>query len=137
MDRAILSRSRIMAAVPRKNSKPELIVRAFLYQIGFRYRLHVKALPGTPDIVLPKYRTVIFVHGCFWHGHQGCKAAHLPNTNTEFWRAKQEANRIRDQRVQSELEQLGWRIEVVWQCEIKNNKSQDLRLWRLSNTLKN
>lgn len=121
------TRSLIMSRVPQKNSKPEIIVRKFLFSKGFRYRTNVKKLPGTPDIVLPKYRTVIFIHGCFWHGHT-CRAAHLPTTNLNYWQIKITKNMERDNRKNNELEKLGWNIIIVWQCELKNSKLKEDRL---------
>ena len=101
-------RSEIMSSVKSKDTKPELIVRNLLHLMGYRFRLHREDLPGSPDIVLPKYKTVIFVHGCFWHGHEGCPRAKLPKTNTEVWRGKIEKNIERDQRNICELKSLGW-----------------------------
>lgn len=111
------ARSRNMAAIRAGNTKPEIIVRKFLHSKGYRFRLHAKALPGKPDIVLPKHRTAIFVHGCFWHLH-GCRNTVIPKTRTEWWTAKLEGNRDRDLRNQLRLEELGWRVIVVWECEI-------------------
>lgn len=114
-------RSEIMSRVRSKNTKPELFVRSLLYAMGYRFRLHRKDLPGNPDIVLPKYRTAIFVHGCFWHRHSGCPRATLPKRNAEFWRKKLEGNVERDKRAQQELRQLGWDVLVLWQCEVKRD----------------
>lgn len=111
------TRSRNMAAIRGSNTKPELTVRRFLHARGFRFRLHRKGLPGKPDIVLPKYRTAIFVHGCFWHLH-GCKNTVIPKTHTEWWTAKLEDNRARDERNHTQLEALGWRVIIVWECDI-------------------
>ena len=102
-----------------KNTGPELILRRALWRLGFRYRVNAKALPGRPDIVLPKYRTVIFVHGCFWHGHKGCKGYSTPRTNTDFWMAKVTRNQERDQDVWRQLEAKGWAVIIVWECELK------------------
>jgi DNA mismatch endonuclease (patch repair protein) len=110
------TRSRNMAAIRGSNTKPELIVRHFLHACGFRFRLHRKDLPGKLDIVLPKYRAVIFVHGCFWHLH-GCKNTIIPKTRTEWWTAKLAGNRARDERNRLRLEELGWRGITVWECE--------------------
>jgi DNA mismatch endonuclease (patch repair protein) len=107
-----------MRAIRSRNTKPELLVRKYLHAAGFRYRLHDKRLPGKPDIVLPRYRTVIFVHGCFWHGHD-CKYFILPKTRTEFWQKKIEANQARDREHIAQLNQLAWRVIVVWECEVK------------------
>ncbi len=113
-------RSRIMGAVKGKNTKPEVKVRSILHRLGYRFRLHRKDLPGKPDIVLPKYRTVIFVHGCFWHRHPRCRYASTPATNVEFWEDKFKANVERDKRNAKDLKKLGWKVMVVWQCELKN-----------------
>ena len=110
-------RSQLMAKVKQKNTAPEIIVRKFLFSKGFRYRINVKSLSGTPDIVLSKYKTVIFVHGCFWHGHT-CRAGHLPSSNLDYWVTKIEKNIERDNRKINELEKLGWNVVVIWQCEI-------------------
>jgi DNA mismatch endonuclease (patch repair protein) len=112
-------RSDIMSHISGKETKPEILVRKFLFAKGFRFRKNVKELPGKPDIVLPKYKTVIFIHGCFWHGHT-CKRGALPTTNSEFWKAKIGGNTERDKRNISELEKQGWDVIVIWQCEIKN-----------------
>ena len=101
------------------NTGPELILRHALWHIGFRYRVNDRNLPGSPDIVLPKYRTAIFVHGCFWHGHKCCKNASTPKTNTEFWKAKIARNQKRDQEVWRELEAKGWFVIIVWECQLK------------------
>lgn len=112
-------RSEIMSRVRHENSGAELQVRSALHAAGFRFRLHRKDLPGTPDIVLPKHRLAIFVHGCFWHGHADCKHSVLPKTNTEFWKNKFERNKARDERVRLELIQIGWRVLTIWECQIK------------------
>ncbi|MCI2082695.1 MAG: very short patch repair endonuclease [Bacteroidales bacterium] len=112
-------RSDVMSKVHGKDTKPEMIVRKYLFSKGFRYRKNVKKLPGTPDIVLPKYHTVIFVHGCFWHGHEGCRYAYVPKSNVEFWKNKIEGNRNRDLEVREELKQLGWNTIIVWECQLK------------------
>ena len=119
------TRSYNMSCIKGKNTKPEEIVRKYLFSLGFRYRKNDKRLPGTPDIVLPEYRTVIFVNGCFWHGHQGCRYFVVPKTNTEFWMNKIDANRARDQKKISELEAMGWRVIVIWECELKQGKQDD------------
>jgi DNA mismatch endonuclease, patch repair protein len=116
-------RSALMRRVTGKNTTPELKVRSALHRAGFRFRLHRKDLPGRPDIVLPSRQAIVFVHGCFWHRHQGCKAASVPNTRTEFWANKFKANVQRDARVQAQLEQQGWRCHVVWECETKRQAS--------------
>lgn len=112
-------RHRNMVAIRSTSSKPEVTLRHFLWEKGFRYRVNVKRLPGSPDIVLPKYRTAIFVHGCFWHGHQDCKYYTVPKTNTEFWKAKVARNQERDQEVWRQLEAKGWFVIIVWECQLK------------------
>ena len=114
-----------MSCIKGKNTKPEEIVRKYLFSQGFRYRKNDKRLPGTPDIVLPKHKTVIFVNGCFWHGHQGCRYFVVPKTNTEFWMNKIDTTRIRDQKKMSELETMGWKVIVIWECELKPGKQDD------------
>ncbi len=113
-------RSRNMSAIKSKNTKPEIKVRKVLHSMGYRFRLHRKDLPGSPDIVLPKYKTVIFVHGCFWHRHENCKYASTPKTRQEFWEAKFRENINRDKLNQENLSSKGWKIIVVWECEIKD-----------------
>lgn len=113
-------RSELMSKVRTEDTKPEVIVRQKLHSLGFRFRLHPKNLPGKPDIVLPKYRSVIFVHGCFWHHHDNCGKAKLPTSNTEFWRTKIFKNVERDYAKSAELIKLGWRVLVIWECETKN-----------------
>lgn len=131
MDRLTPSqRSSLMSKVRGKNTRPEEIVRSLLHRMGFRFRLHRKYLPGTPDIILPKYRTVIFVHGCFWHRHPGCKKASTPQTNTSFWKKKLARNVERDAEIARELTQNGWRVLVVWECELKNTEALSARLLR-------
>ena len=114
-------RSWNMSRIRSSDTTPELMVRSFLFRQGFRFRLHVKTLPGHPDIVLPKYRTVIEVRGCFWHRHAGCKRATTPSTNVEFWRDKFKRNVERDKETEKQLKELGWNLIVVWECELKNN----------------
>ncbi len=113
-------RSRNMSAIKSKNTKPEIKVRKVLHSMGYRFRLHSKDLPGSPDIVLPKYKTVIFVHGCFWHRHQNCKYASTPKTRQEFWNKKFNENINRDKINQENLSSKGWKIIIVWECETKN-----------------
>jgi DNA mismatch endonuclease (patch repair protein) len=122
-------RSAAMAAVTGKNTAPELIVRKLLYSLGYRYRLHVKDLPGKPDIVLRKRRCVVFINGCFWHGHD-CPRGSAPSSNVEFWERKIGKNRERDARVQEELRKDGWRVLTVWQCETKDRALLVRRLSR-------
>lgn len=132
-------RSEIMSHIRGKNTKPELLVRSLLHRAGFRFRLHRKDLPGKPDIVLPKYKTVVFVHGCFWHGHRGCSKATLPQTNTAFWQEKLAKNASRDARTRTLLQQDGWKVVVVWQCEIAQLRRNPETLFRriTANTLAN
>ena len=113
------TRSYNMSRIKGKNTKPEETVRKYLFAQGFRYRKNDKKLPGKPDIVLPKYHTCIFVNGCFWHRHPGCKYATVPQTRKEFWEKKFQENVLRDQRVYKGLKKLGWNIVVVWECELK------------------
>ncbi|WP_025001988.1 very short patch repair endonuclease [Prevotella dentasini] len=115
-------RHRNMAAIRSRDTKPELIVRRFLWSRGFRYRLCSDRLPGHPDLVLRKYRTCIFVNGCFWHGHENCSRYSLPKTNTRFWEEKIERNRRRDADVQQKLAQMGWHSIVVWECTLKGSR---------------
>ena len=108
-----------MSHVKGKDTKPEVMVRQFLFAQGFRYRLYRKDLPGKPDIVLPKYKTVIFINGCFWHGHSGCKYATIPEANHDFWLAKISGNIERDKTNYAKLYELGWKVVEIWQCELK------------------
>ena len=121
-------RSRNMAAIRGKDTAPELAVRRILHAMGLRFRLHRKDLPGRPDIVLPKHRTVVFVHGCFWHRHEDCRYTTTPKTRQEFWQAKFAANVERDRRNRTDLQQLGWRVIVVWECELKMHNKLVARL---------
>ena len=118
-------RSWNMSRIKSKDTTPERIVRSFLHRNGFRFRLHVKDLPGKPDIVLPKYKTVIEVRGCYWHRHEGCKDATTPSTNTDFWQKKFAENVARDKRTEQELKALGWNVIVVWECEVEKNLFQE------------
>lgn len=119
-------RSWNMSRIHSKDTKPEMIVRSFLHKNGFRFRLHVKNLPGHPDIVLPKYRTVVEVRGCFWHRHPGCRQATTPSTNAEFWQEKFKRNVERDRNTEKQLKELGWNLIVVWECELKNDERLNL-----------
>jgi DNA mismatch endonuclease (patch repair protein) len=114
------TRSYNMSRIRSKDTKPEMLVRKFLHKNGFRYRLHVKGLPGKPDIVLPKYKTVIFVHGCFWHGHEGCKYASIPKTRTEWWFNKITGNKQNDENSKVKLEMRGWKTLIVYTCNLKS-----------------
>jgi DNA mismatch endonuclease (patch repair protein) len=113
-------RSWNMSRITSKDTKPEIVVRFLLHSLGYRFRLHRKDLPGKPDIVLPKYKTVIFVHGCFWHRHEGCKKATTPKSNMEYWLNKFARNISNDIRHKRELQELGWSVIVIWECETKN-----------------
>ena len=115
------TRSRMMAGISSKNTKPELSLRSALHKRGFRFRIHDRRLLGKPDILLPRYRAVIFVHGCFWHRHRGCRFAYTPKTRSEFWIAKFKGNVNRDVRNRIELLTLGWRVATVWECALKKN----------------
>jgi DNA mismatch endonuclease, patch repair protein len=112
-------RSWIMSRVKGRDTKPEILVRSLIFRMGFRFRLHRRDLPGTPDIVLPRHGKVIFVHGCFWHGHKNCPRSKRPTTNENFWNNKLDGNIKRDKRYRGELRRLGWKPLVVWECETK------------------
>lgn len=118
-------RHKNMAAIHSSSTKPELKLRRALWSLGFRYRINEKHLPGKPDIVLPKYRTVVFIHGCFWHGHNDCRYYTVPKTNTDFWTAKITRNQQRDQEVWRHLEAKGWYVIIVWECELKKHRFED------------
>jgi DNA mismatch endonuclease (patch repair protein) len=113
-------RSWIMSQVRDRDTEPELLVRSLIHGMGYRFRLHVRDLPGNPDIVLPRHEKVVFVHGCFWHGHKGCKRAARPSANKKFWEKKLSGNVERDKKKVRELRKLGWKVLVVWQCELRN-----------------
>ena len=129
------ARSKNMSHIPSKNTKPEEIVRKYLFSKGFRYRKNVSDLPGKPDIVLPKYKAVVFVNGCFWHGHQGCKWFVRPKTNTEFWNEKFQYNIERDQQNYRKLGTMGWRVLIIWECEIRHGDAKEA-LRRLEESIK-
>jgi DNA mismatch endonuclease (patch repair protein) len=116
------TRSYNMSRIRSKNTRPEQLVRKFLFSYGFRYRICDKKLPGNPDIVLPKYRTVIFIHGCFWHGHSGCRYFVIPKTRTDWWLQKFETNKRKDNLNKSELRKDGWKVKIIWECELKPMK---------------
>jgi len=118
-------RSYNMSQIRGKDTKPELLVRKFLFSRGLRYRLHDKKLPGKPDIVLPKYKTVIFVHGCFWHGHEGCKYFVVPKTRTDWWLDKINSNRIKDVGNVALLNAKGWNVIIVWECQLKPDQREN------------
>lgn len=124
-----------MASVKGKNTKPEMIVRRYLHSLGFRYGLHNKSLPGSPDMVLRKYKTVIFIHGCFWHGHEGCPLFRIPKSNVEFWKNKIRLNQIRDIKVQNCLKQKGWNVITIWECDLKVKSKREETLQNLRNFL--
>ncbi len=128
------TRSYNMSQVKSKNTKPELLVRKYLHAQGFRYRLNDKKLPGKPDIVLPKYKTVILVHGCFWHGHKNCKYATIPKTRTEWWTNKINYNQLNDKKAIALLKKDGWKVITVYECQLKNPK-RDKTLSKISETL--
>lgn len=113
-------RARMMSGIRGKNTTPELLIRRFLHSSGFRYSLHERTLPGCPDLVLKRYRAVVFVHGCFWHRHEGCKYAATPATRPDFWMAKLEGNRNRDEMARQKLLEMGWRVAVVWECALRH-----------------
>jgi len=121
-----MDRSEMMSRIGSQNTKPEMVVRKGLHAAGFRYRLHARNLPGSPDIVLPKYRSVILVHGCFWHAHKGCRNFRLPKSNTDFWREKLVLNAERDTRQLKELQDAGWRTLVVWECATRDFSTKKL-----------
>ena len=128
-------RSEVMSKITGKDTKPEIVVRKYLFSRGLRFRKNDKRYPGKPDVVLPKYRTMVFVHGCFWHGHADCNTWRPPLSNVEFWRAKIGANIIRDRRHTETLLAMGWNILVMWECEIKSKKDRPARLERLYNQI--
>ncbi|MCU0440697.1 MAG: DNA mismatch endonuclease Vsr [Raineya sp.] len=119
-------RSYNMSRIKGKNTKPEMLVRKFLFAKGLRYRLHDKKLPGKPDIILPKYKTVIFIHGCFWHGHKGCKYFVIPKTRTDWWLNKINKNKEKDNDSILKLNEEGWHIIVVWECDLKSKKKEEV-----------
>jgi DNA mismatch endonuclease Vsr len=121
-------RSARMALIRSKNTKPEMVVRRLLHGLGYRYRLHRKDLPGAPDLVFPARKTILFVHGCFWHGHEGCKIAHRPDSRSAYWVDKFERNKTRDLRNEKALRQAGWNVLTVWECETKDLSVMELRL---------
>ena len=137
MDTLTLSlRSHCMSRIRGKNTKPEILVRKGLHARGFRFRLHNKKLPGSPDIVMPKYGVAIMVNGCFWHGHKRCRYATKPKTNVEFWEAKIARNRHRDEVTTAHLEALGWTVITVWECELRGKLQRNTRLDELANEIR-
>lgn len=128
-------RSRNMAAIKGKDTKPEMIVRKYLFSRGLRFRVQIRKLPGTPDIVLPKYKTAVFVNGCFWHGHEGCKYFRLPKSNVEFWKEKIERNIERDRESMQALLDWGWNVIRVWECELRNKANREETLNKIYNSI--
>jgi DNA mismatch endonuclease, patch repair protein len=133
------TRSRMMAGIKGKNTVPELVLRQAMHKRGFRFRLHVKQLPGRPDLLFPKYKAAVFVHGCFWHRHPNCRYATTPATRTEFWRAKFAANVARDSLLLMELINHGWRVAIVWECSLRNSvgiqeTAEELSKWLVSDS---
>lgn len=118
-------RSRCMAAIHNKNTKPEILVRKYLFAKGLRFRINNRKLPGKPDIVLPKYRTVIFVDGCFWHGHENCKYSQLPKSNVNFWQSKIESNTVRDRKNDNQLTASGWEVIRIWECKLRTKSREE------------
>ena len=131
-----IQRSYNMSRIRGKNTKPEILVRKGLHARGFRFRLHNKKLPGSPDIVLPKYGVAIMVNGCFWNGHKGCRYATKPKSNVEFWEAKIARNRHRDEVTKAHLDALGWTVITIWECELRNSSQLDDRLNALAEEIR-
>jgi len=121
-------RSEMMSRIRGKGTRPELLVRSAAHRLGFRFRLHVRKLPGSPDLVFPGRKVALFVHGCFWHRHQGCRYCYSPKSNIQFWREKFKKNVVRDRRVHMGLEEMGWRVAVVWECETADSDGLRKRL---------
>ena len=117
-------RSYNMSRIRSKDTKPEILVRSYLFSRGLRFRKNDKRYPGSPDIVLPKYKTMVFVHGCFWHLHEGCKYARIPKSNIDYWKKKLYRNRERDERNLKELKEMGWNVIIVWECDLKKDKRE-------------
>ena len=128
-------RHRCMAAIKGKDTKPEMIVRRYLHALGFRYGLHNRKLPGSPDLIFRSFKTVVFIHGCFWHGHDGCKYYRLPKSNVEFWQQKIERNRQRDEETTAKLIEKGWNVITVWECDLRDKSRRETTLSSLSNKL--
>lgn len=128
-------RSYVMSRIRSKDTKPELMVRRILHSLGYRYRLHVKELPGKPDIVLKKFNAIIFIHGCFWHLHEDCNEGRIPNTRRDYWEKKLTGNKIRDDKHIADLKKIGWRVIRIWECEIE--KFTDDTVNRIINFLEN
>jgi len=130
-----LERSERMSRIRSRDTKPELLVRRYLHGLGFRYRLHARDLPGKPDLVLPKYGAIVFVEGCFWHGHS-CQKGRIPGTNPTFWQAKVAANQARDKRNQRMLRRQGWRVIRVWECQLATKQARTATLARLASRIR-
>ena len=118
------TRSHVMSRIRGKDTKPEILVRSYLFSRGLRFRKNDRRYPGSPDIVLPKYQTIVFVHGCFWHLHEGCRYAVMPKSNVGYWKKKLYGNRERDERNRKELEEMGWYVITVWECQLKGDKRE-------------
>ncbi|WP_353151905.1 very short patch repair endonuclease [Pollutimonas bauzanensis] len=131
-------RSRIMAAIRSKDTKPEMVVRRGLFARGFRYRLHKSHMPGKPDLVFPKFGAVVFVHGCFWHGHEGCRLYRPPLSRQDYWNSKIERNQIRADAAEAKLREQGWRVSIVWECSFRGKapEEQALKLDQLASWLR-
>lgn len=129
-------RSLIMSKVKSTETKPEVLVRKYLFSQGFRFRVNVKSLPGSPDIVLAKYKTVVLIHGCFWHRHSNCKHATLPKSNIEYWQQKISKNRVRDESTLKKFITLGWQVCTLWECELNSKAKMDATLPQLSEKIK-
>ena len=128
-------RSRIMAAVRGKNTGPELLIRRFLWSNGVGYRIHDASLPGKPDIAVPRYKVAIFVHGCFWHGHEQCSRGRLPKSRVEYWKAKIDANKQRDRLVEERARDVGWQPLVIWECQLRTQRAASVTLDKLLDNL--
>ncbi len=133
------TRSRMMAGIKGKNTVPELVLRQAMHKRGFRFRLHVKQLPGRPDLLFPKYKAAVFVHGCFWHRHRNCRYATTPATRTEFWQTKFAANVARDSLLVMALINSGWRVAIIWECSLRNSvgiqeTAEELSKWLVSDS---
>lgn len=129
-------RSERMSRIRSRNTKPEIALRRALHRLGFRFRLHGQLLPGKPDIVLPRHRIAIFVHGCFWHRHEGCKIATTPKSNTDFWVGKFDRNVARDAKNIEELERAGWRVIIAWECEVSSSARASEKAGELANEIR-
>jgi DNA mismatch endonuclease (patch repair protein) len=127
-------RSRMMSGIRGKNTKPEILVRSFLHRRGLRFRLHSSKLPGRPDLVLPRYRSVVFVHGCFWHQHPGCRFAYMPKSNVERWQKKFSENRARDFEAVRALEAQGWSVFTIWECQVRDDAALEQLVDRIRNS---